>query len=91
MAGIIVGLTVTLAYIFAAKYGGFTILGIIDTGAGIFGAIAAFATNIIVSLATPAPSKELQDAVINLRYPEQMVYKDGEVYMDDETSDKSSN
>ena len=31
MAGIIVGLGVTLAYIFAAKYGGFTILGIIDT------------------------------------------------------------
>ena len=90
MAGIIVGLGVTLAYIFAAKYGGFTILGIIDTGAGIFGAIAAFATNIIVSLATPAPSKELQDAVINLRYPEQMVYKDGEVYMDEATTEKST-
>ena len=90
MAGIIVGLAVTLSYIFAAKYGGFTILGIIDTGAGIFGAIAAFATNIIVSLATPAPAKELQDAVINLRYPEQMVYKDGEVYMDDATTEKST-
>lgn len=83
IAGLLVGLTVTLSYIFAAKYGGFTILGIIDTGAGVFGAIAAFATNIIVSLATPAPSKELQDAVINLRYPEQMIYKDGEVYMND--------
>ena len=83
IAGLVVGLAVTLSYIFAAKYGGFTILGIIDTGAGVFGAIAAFATNIIVSLATPAPSKELQDAVINLRYPEQMIYKDGEVYMND--------
>lgn len=91
IAGIIVGLAVTLSYIFAAKYGGFTILGIIDTGAGVFGAIAAFATNIIVSLATPAPAKELQDAVINLRYPEQMVYKDGEVFMDDGTTDKTSN
>ncbi len=86
IAGLLVGLTVTLSYIFAAKYGGFTILGIIDTGAGIFGAIAAFATNIIVSLMTPAPSKELQDAVINLRYPEQMIYKDGEVYMNDGSS-----
>ena len=86
IAGLLVGLTVTLSYIFAAKYGGFTILGIIDTGAGIFGAIAAFATNIIVSLATPAPSKELQDAVINLRYPEQMTYKDGEIYMNDGSS-----
>ena len=83
IAGLLVGLGVTLSYIFAAKYGGFTILGIIDTGAGIFGAIAAFATNIIVSLATPAPSKELQDAVVNLRYPEQMIYKDGEIYMND--------
>ncbi len=39
IAGMIVGLLVTLTYIFLAKYGGFTILGIIDTGAGIFGAI----------------------------------------------------
>ncbi|SOC23497.1 cation/acetate symporter [Ureibacillus xyleni] len=83
IAGLLVGLAVTLSYIFAAKYGGFTILGIIDTGAGVFGAIAAFATNIIVSLATKPPSQEIQDAVINLRYPEQMTYKDGEVYMED--------
>lgn len=86
IAGMLVGLAVTLIYIFSAKYGGFTILGIIDTGAGIFGAIAAFATNMIVSLSTRAPSQELQDAVINLRYPEQMVYKDGEVYLNDGSS-----
>ncbi|MBM7666239.1 cation/acetate symporter [Solibacillus kalamii] len=86
IAGMLVGLAVTLIYIFSAKYGGFTVLGIIDTGAGIFGAIAAFATNIIVSLSTRAPSQELQDAVINLRYPEQMVYKDGEVYLNDGSS-----
>lgn len=83
IAGLLVGLGVTLTYIFAAKYGGFTILGIIDTGAGVFGAIAAFATNIIVSLATKPPSQEIQDAVINLRYPEQMTYKNGEVYMEE--------
>ena len=83
IAGLLVGLAVTLSYIFAAKYGGFTILGIIDTGAGVFGAIAAFAANIIVSLATKPPSQEIQDAVINLRYPEQMTYKDGEVYMNE--------
>ena len=84
IAGLLVGLTVTLAYIFAAKYGGFTILGIIDTGAGVFGAIAAFATNIIVSLLTKPPSQKIQDEVVNLRYPEQMIYKDGEVWMNDE-------
>ncbi len=83
IAGLLVGLAVTLGYIFAAKYGGFTIFGIIDTGAGVFGATAAFATNIIVSLATPAPPQKLQDEVINLRYPEQMIYKDGDVYMKD--------
>lgn len=83
IAGLLIGLAVTLGYIFAAKYGGFTILGIIDTGAGVFGAIAGFAANIIVSLMTKAPSKELQDAVTDLRYPEQMVYKDGEVWMND--------
>ncbi|QCR30873.1 sodium:solute symporter family protein [Lysinibacillus sp. SGAir0095] len=83
ISGLIVGLAVTLTYIFAAKYGGFTILGIIDTGAGVFGAIAAFATNIIVSLATKPPSQEIQDAVVNLRYPEQMTYKDGDVYMEE--------
>lgn len=83
ISGLLIGLAVTLTYIFAAKYGGFTILGIIDTGAGVFGAAAGFLANIIVSLATEAPPQKLQDEVINLRYPEQMVYKDGEVWMHD--------
>ncbi len=83
IAGLLIGLAVTLSYIFAAKYGGFTILGIIDTGAGVFGAAAGFLANIIVSLSTEAPAQKLQDEVINLRYPEQMVYKDGEVWMHD--------
>jgi cation/acetate symporter len=86
ISGLLVGLGVTLAYIFAAKYGGFTILGIIDTGAGVFGAAAAFLTNIIVSKATEAPSKTIQEEVINLRYPEQMIYKDGEVWMEEGNS-----
>lgn len=82
ISGMIVGLAVTLIYIFASKYGGFTIAGIIDTGAGVFGAFAGIVTNIIVSLSTKAPSIEKQEEVINLRYPEQMTYKDGEVWMD---------
>ncbi|MGN7938800.1 sodium:solute symporter family protein [Virgibacillus sp. 6R] len=82
ISGMIVGLAVTLIYIFASKYGGFTIAGIIDTGAGVFGAFAGIVTNIIVSLSTKAPSIEKQGEVINLRYPEQMTYKDGEVWMD---------
>ncbi|KGX91916.1 sodium:solute symporter [Pontibacillus halophilus JSM 076056 = DSM 19796] len=84
IAGMVTGLTVTLTYIFLAKYGGFTILGIIDTGAGVFGAAAAIAANVTVSLLTKAPSKEIQEEVIDLRYPEQMTYKDGAVWMNDE-------
>lgn len=84
--GMIVGLAVTLTYIFAAKYGGFTIAGIIDTGAGVFGAAAAILTNVIVSLRTEAPSQQLQDEVMDLRYPEQMTYKDGEVWLKDDSS-----
>jgi len=84
IAGMLVGLGVTLTYIFAAKYGGFTILGIIDTGAGVFGAAAAILANVVVSLATPAPSQKIQEEVLDLRYPEQMVYKNGEVWMNDD-------
>lgn len=89
IAGLLVGLGVTLAYIFAAKYGGFTILGIIDTGAGVFGGAAAILANVIVSLSTAAPSQQIQDEVMDLRYPEQMVYKNGEVWMDDDGSKKA--
>lgn len=81
--GMIVGLAVTLTYIFMAKYGDFSIAGIIDTGAGIFGASAAILTNILVSLATPAPSQKLQDEIIDLRYPEQMTYRNGEVWLNE--------
>ncbi|MBM7605347.1 cation/acetate symporter [Metabacillus crassostreae] len=82
ISGMLAGLGVTLAYIFLAKYGGITILGIIDTGAGVFGATAAILTNVIVSLSTKPPSIKAQEEVLNLRYPEQMTYKDGEVWMD---------
>jgi len=84
IAGLLVGLVVTLSYIFAAKYGGWTILGIIDTGAGVFGAAAGILTNIIVSKLTAAPPQHLQDEVVNLRYPEQMTYKNGEVYLNED-------
>ncbi|TLS35807.1 sodium:solute symporter family protein [Pseudalkalibacillus caeni] len=83
IAGMVVGLVVTLSYIFLAKYGGFSIAGIIDTGAGVFGATAAILTNVIVSLSTPAPTQKIQDEVMDLRYPEQMTYKDGEVWKDE--------
>ncbi|UFT98294.1 cation acetate symporter [Radiobacillus kanasensis] len=85
IAGMVTGLSVSLAYIFAAKYGGFTILGIVDTGAGVFGATAAIIANIVVSLLTKEPTQKVQDEVIDLRYPEEMTYKDGEVWIKDGT------
>ena len=85
ISGLLVGLGVTLTYIFLAR-AGITMFGIIDTGAGVFGAAAAFLTNIIVSLSTKAPSQKIQEEVIDLRYPEQMTFKDGEVWINEETT-----
>ncbi|MGY3718572.1 sodium:solute symporter family protein [Sutcliffiella cohnii] len=82
IAGMLVGLTVTISYLVAAKYYGFTIFGIIDTGAGVFGAASAIIAIIVVSLSTKAPSQKLQEEVVDLRYPEQMTYKDGDVWID---------
>ncbi|WP_101843303.1 sodium:solute symporter family protein [Halobacillus sp. Marseille-P3879] len=81
IAGMITGLTVTLGYIFFSQSLGIQLLGIIDTGAGIFGAAAAIIANIVVSLNTKPPAQETQDEVTDLRYPEQMQYKNGEVWL----------
>ncbi|WP_059104331.1 sodium:solute symporter family protein [Shouchella shacheensis] len=82
IAGMLVGLGTTLTYIFMAM-AGFTVFGIQDTGAGIISVPVNLLTCIIVSLATAPPAQHLQDDVTDLRYPEQMTYKDGEVWMKD--------
>lgn len=87
IAGMLVGLAVTLTYIFLAR-SGVTLFGIIDTGAGVFGAASAAIANIVVSLMTKAPSQKIQEEVMDLRYPEQMTFKDGEVWVDDEVDFK---
>ncbi|PTL37400.1 sodium:solute symporter family protein [Alkalicoccus saliphilus] len=83
IAGMLGGLTVTLTYIFLSM-GGVSFFGIQDTGAGVFGVTANLLLVIIVSLMTPPPEQRLQDEAVDLRYPEQMTYKDGEVWMNDE-------
>ncbi|OXS56458.1 cation/acetate symporter [Bacillus sp. V-88] len=88
IAGMLVGLAVTLTYIFLAR-SGVTLFGIIDTGAGVFGAASAAIANIVVSLMTKAPSQKIQEEVMDLRYPEQMTFKDGEVWVDDEVDFKA--
>lgn len=88
IAGMLVGLGVTLTYIFLAR-SGVTLFGIIDTGAGVFGATAATIANIVVSLMTKAPSQKIQEEVMDLRYPEQMTFKDGEVWVNDDVDFKA--
>jgi cation/acetate symporter len=82
IAGMLVGLSVTLTYILLAR-SGITIFGIQDTGAGLIGVPINFIVTYLVSKMTAAPSQKLQDEVVDLRYPEQMTYKDGEVWMDE--------
>ncbi|MGM0853865.1 MAG: sodium:solute symporter family protein [Bacillota bacterium] len=88
IAGMLVGLGVTLTYIFLAR-SGVSLFGIIDTGAGVFGAAAATIANIVVSLMTKAPSQKIQEEVMDLRYPEQMTFKDGEVWVNDDVDFKA--
>ncbi|MFD2707038.1 sodium:solute symporter family protein [Salibacterium lacus] len=82
IAGMLAGLGCTLGYIFLAM-NGITLLGIQDTGAGLIGVPINFLVCVLVSKNTPAPPQRLQDDVIDLRYPEQMTYKDGEVWIND--------
>ncbi|MDQ0297842.1 cation/acetate symporter [Salibacterium salarium] len=84
IAGMLIGLLSTLTYIFLAM-SGITLFGIQDTGAGLISVPINLLACIIVSKNTPPPAKHLQDDVIDLRYPEQMTYKDGEVWMNDGT------
>ncbi|MCE7792355.1 cation acetate symporter [Salipaludibacillus sp. CUR1] len=82
IAGMLGGLTTTLTYIFLAM-NGFILFGIGDTGAGVFGVTVNFILVIVVSLMTEQPSQRLKDEAINLRYPEQMSYEEGQVWLDD--------
>ncbi|WP_018923154.1 sodium:solute symporter family protein [Salsuginibacillus kocurii] len=82
IAGMLGGLITTLSYIFLAM-NGFILFGIEDTGSGLFGVIVNFILVIVVSKLTKEPPQRLQDEATDLRYPEQMTYKDGEVWMDD--------
>ncbi|MFZ4451808.1 sodium:solute symporter family protein [Salibacterium aidingense] len=84
IAGMLIGLASTLTYIFLAM-NGIMLFGIQDTGAGLIGVPINFLACVLVSKNTPAPPQHLQDDVIDLRYPEQMTYKDGEVWMNDGT------
>jgi cation/acetate symporter len=79
--GMLSGLSITLYYMCTTQpwlRGMFNVTGpvadytwfaIAPISAGVFGVPLAFAVTIIVSLLTPAPSKETQDFVEHVRYP----------------------
>lgn len=82
IAGMLSGLTVTIIYILMAK-NGITVFGLLDTAAGVFGVPVNLLVMYTVSKLTAEPPQHLQDECIDLRYPEQMTYKDGEVWLDE--------
>jgi cation/acetate symporter len=70
IAGMVVGFAVCLYYLISTQfYGAGLWFGIKNISCGLFGIPAAFVTTIVVSLLTPAPSKEMQDFIDSIRVP----------------------
>jgi len=69
LAGMVVGLGVTLYYMIASRFFGMTWFGTATVASGVFGIPLGFVTIWIVSVLTEAPSKEMQDLVTEVRYP----------------------
>jgi len=76
VSGMIVGFGITLFYLVMTKYGGMPLWGIPGVTGGIQNISAAIiglpfgvAAMIIVSLMTPAPSREMQDFIDEIRRP----------------------
>ncbi len=72
VSGLVVGLLVTIAYIYLNKVHGFSIAGIQHTASGLFGLIANLVVTVGVSLATKPPSEQIQRMVEELRYPKKI-------------------
>jgi len=72
IAGMIVGLLVTILYIYLNKTSGFSILGIQHTASGVFGLIANLIVAYIVTMITPPPSEKVQRLVEEIRYPKKI-------------------
>ncbi|MBA4093942.1 MAG: cation acetate symporter [Candidatus Accumulibacter sp.] len=81
VSGMIIGLLVTMIYMVRVHFDAIPWLGIHgiamepwlgiqSTSAGIWGVMIGFVTIVVVSLLTPAPGREVQDFVEEVRYPE---------------------
>jgi cation/acetate symporter len=70
IAGMLVGLGVGSWYLYMVKWGGMAPwIGIDDLRFGIIGASASLIAMVVVTLLTPAPDKETQDMVDEIRIP----------------------
>jgi cation/acetate symporter len=69
IAGMLVGLGTTLFYMVGSRFFGVSWFGTATIASGVFGIPLGFLTIWIVSLLTPAPPKEMQDLVTEVRYP----------------------
>ena len=70
IAGMVVGFGAGTAYLYAVRWGGMEPwMGIDHLRFGIIGAAASLVAMVVVSLMTPAPSKEIQDMVDEVRVP----------------------
>jgi cation/acetate symporter len=69
-AGMIVGFGVCLYYLIATQFGGMELWwGVKNISSALFGLPLCLIVTVVVSLMTPAPSKEMQDLVDSVRIP----------------------
>jgi cation/acetate symporter len=69
VAGMAAGLLVTAYYMIGSRFYGVSWFGTQTIASAIFGLPVGFIVIWIVSLMTPAPSQEVQDLVVSVRYP----------------------
>jgi cation/acetate symporter len=69
IAGMAVGLGTTLFYMVGSRFFGVSWFGTTTVASGVFGIPLGFITIWIVSSLTEAPPKEMQDFVVDIRYP----------------------
>jgi cation/acetate symporter len=69
VAGMVVGLIVTIGYIIISHFNGIRFFGVLPVNAGLFGVPANFIVTYVVSMLTAEPSQEVQELVTELRYP----------------------
>ena len=69
VAGMVVGLGVTLFYLIGSRFYGLDWFGIKTIASGIFGIPANFIVALVVSRLTPPPPQEIQEFVDSLKYP----------------------